>query len=86
MIEIEIDRTGHAGRVDLVGTAERSLSKPEAQALLDSRSPHPGLAPRPDNIVNLSNPGTSLNAPSTFGQIRTAGAMREIQLGARLTF
>jgi hypothetical protein len=38
------------------------------------------------NIVNLSNPGTSLNAPSTFGQIRTAGAMREIQLGARLTF
>lgn len=38
------------------------------------------------NIVNLSNPGTSLNAPTTFGKIRTAGAMRQIQLGARLTF
>jgi hypothetical protein len=38
------------------------------------------------NIVNLSNPGTGLNAPTTFGKIRTAGAMRQIQLGARLTF
>jgi hypothetical protein len=38
------------------------------------------------NIVNLSNPGTGLNAPSTFGKIRTAGTMRQIQLGARLTF
>jgi hypothetical protein len=38
------------------------------------------------NIVNLSNPGTALNAPTTFGKIRTAGAMRQIQLGARLSF
>jgi hypothetical protein len=38
------------------------------------------------NIVNLSNPGTSLNAAATFGKIRTAGNMRQIQLGARLTF
>ena len=38
------------------------------------------------NVVNLSNPGTSLNAPTTFGKIRTAGAMRQIQLGARLSF
>jgi hypothetical protein len=38
------------------------------------------------NIVNLSNPGTSLNAPTTFGKIRTAGTMRQIQLGARLSF
>jgi putative YjhG/YagF family dehydratase len=48
VIEIEIDRTGHAGRVDLVGTAERALSAEEARALLESRPPHPGLAPRPD--------------------------------------
>jgi hypothetical protein len=38
------------------------------------------------NIVNLSNPGTGLNAPATFGKIRTAGDMRRIQLGARLSF
>jgi hypothetical protein len=38
------------------------------------------------NTVNLSNPGTALNAPATFGTIRTAGDMRQIQLGARLSF
>ncbi|HYN01880.1 MAG TPA: carboxypeptidase regulatory-like domain-containing protein [Vicinamibacteria bacterium] len=38
------------------------------------------------NTVNLSNPGTSLSAPTTFGKIRTAGDMRRIQLGARLSF
>ena len=40
------------------------------------------------NIVNLLNPavGTSLNAPATFGKIRTARDMRRIQLGARLSF
>ena len=38
------------------------------------------------NIVNLSNPGTNINAPATFGKIRTAGNMRRIQLGARLSF
>jgi hypothetical protein len=38
------------------------------------------------NIVNLSNPGTSLNAPATFGKIRTARDMRRIQLGARFSF
>ncbi len=38
------------------------------------------------NIVNLSNPGTNINAPATFGKIRTAGTMRRIQLGARLSF
>jgi hypothetical protein len=38
------------------------------------------------NTVNLSNPGTALNAPATFGIIRTAGEMRRIQLGARLSF
>ncbi len=38
------------------------------------------------NTVNYSNPGTALNAPATFAKIRTAGDMRQIQLGARLSF
>jgi hypothetical protein len=38
------------------------------------------------NTVNLSNPGTSLNALATFGKIRSARAMRQIQLGARVSF
>lgn len=38
------------------------------------------------NIVNLSNPGTGLNATATFGRIRTAREMRRIQLGARVSF
>ncbi len=38
------------------------------------------------NIVNLSNPGTGLNAAATFGKIRTARDMRRIQLGARVSF
>ncbi len=38
------------------------------------------------DIVNLQNPGTALNAPATFGRIRTARDMRRIQLGARVSF
>jgi hypothetical protein len=38
------------------------------------------------NIVNLTNPGTGLNAPATFGKIRAARDMRRIQLGARFSF
>jgi hypothetical protein len=38
------------------------------------------------NIVNLGNPFTGLNAPSTFGKIRSARDMRRIQLGARVSF
>jgi hypothetical protein len=37
------------------------------------------------NIVNLSDPETSLSS-STFGRIRSARAMREVQLGLRLAF
>ena len=48
VIEIEIDRAGHTGRVNFVGTADGPLDASAAQALLDSREPHPGLAPRPD--------------------------------------
>jgi putative YjhG/YagF family dehydratase len=47
-IEIEIDRMGHAGRVDLVATADGPLSEGQAKTLLESRPPHPGLAPRAD--------------------------------------
>ena len=38
------------------------------------------------NMVNLSNPGTNLGAAATFGKIRSAGNMRRIQLGARISF
>jgi hypothetical protein len=42
------------------------------------------------NIVNLGQPGNSAPAAgatsSTFGVIRTAGAMRRLQLGLRFTF
>jgi len=38
------------------------------------------------NLVNLSNPGTGANNSSTFGKITSAGPMRQVQLGLRLTF
>jgi hypothetical protein len=38
------------------------------------------------NLVNLNNPGLSLAAPATFGKIRSAKNMRQIQLGARVSF
>jgi len=38
------------------------------------------------NHVNLSNPGTSLSTPTTFGKISTARNMREVQIGARVSF
>jgi Carboxypeptidase regulatory-like domain/TonB dependent receptor-like, beta-barrel len=38
------------------------------------------------NTVNLQNPGVNLNAPATFGKIRSARDMRRIQLGVRLSF
>jgi len=37
------------------------------------------------NLVNLSNPNAALNA-AAFGTIRSAAAMRQMQLGLRLTF
>ena len=38
------------------------------------------------NLVNLSNPGTSLNSGSNFAKVTTAGQMRQVQLGLRLKF
>jgi hypothetical protein len=37
------------------------------------------------NIVNLGGPTTTLSS-TQFGQIRSAGSMRQVQLGARMTF
>ena len=37
------------------------------------------------NIVNLGGPTTTLSS-AQFGQIRSAGSMRQVQLGARMTF
>ena len=48
LIAIEIDRDALSGTVELVGTAAGELSAVEAQALLDSRAPHPDLQPHPD--------------------------------------
>ncbi|HEY6549165.1 MAG TPA: dihydroxy-acid dehydratase, partial [Vicinamibacteria bacterium] len=48
VIEIHIDRRALEGSVDLVATAEGSLTPEQAKALLASRSLHAGLAPRPD--------------------------------------
>ena len=38
------------------------------------------------NTVNLSNPGTNLTGTATFGKIRSARNMRQIQLGGRFSF
>jgi hypothetical protein len=38
------------------------------------------------NLVNLGNPGVNLAAPATFGKIRSARNMRQVQLGARVSF
>jgi hypothetical protein len=37
------------------------------------------------NMVNLNNP-TATQSSALFGQIRSAGEMRQVQLGLRLTF
>jgi hypothetical protein len=44
-----------------------------------------GEATNAFNMVNLGQPGNSVGS-STFGVIRTAGAMRRVQLGVRLAF
>lgn len=47
LIEIIIDRGSLSGTINLVGTAESDLTPDAAQALLNSRAPHPDLAPHP---------------------------------------
>jgi putative YjhG/YagF family dehydratase len=47
IIEIIIDRGSLSGTINLVGTAESDLTPDAAQALLNSRTPHPDLAPHP---------------------------------------
>jgi dihydroxyacid dehydratase/phosphogluconate dehydratase len=48
VVEIRIDRRALEGQVNLVGTAEGPLTPQGAAQLLQSRPPHPGLAPRSD--------------------------------------
>ncbi|MEQ8677357.1 MAG: YjhG/YagF family D-xylonate dehydratase [Aggregatilineales bacterium] len=48
IIEIRIDRANLVGEVNCVGTAERSLTPDEAQALLANRETHPDVNPHPD--------------------------------------
>src|SRR2546422_2007585 len=45
LIEIVIDRGTLAGSVDLVGAAGQPLDAAACAALLEQRTPHPGLAP-----------------------------------------
>lgn len=45
IIEIVIDRRKLEGQINLVGTAKNSLTPSEAERLLESRLPHPDLAP-----------------------------------------
>src|SRR5216110_2164102 len=47
LIEIVIDRGTLTGSVDLVGAAGQPLDARACAALLEQRSPHPGLAPHP---------------------------------------
>ena len=47
VIEIEVDRQGLTGRLDLVGTKDGPLSPAEADAILRGRDLHPALAPDP---------------------------------------
>ena len=48
LVEIEIDTVRLVGRVDLVGAEGQDLSLADADSLLASRPPHPGLAPATD--------------------------------------
>ena len=82
--------TGLVGRTMLALLEERgfpldSLRLLASERLTDRRLQFRGEATNAFNIVNLSNPTTGQNS-STFGQIRTARPMRQIQLGLRLTF
>jgi dihydroxyacid dehydratase/phosphogluconate dehydratase len=48
VLQLEIDRVGLVGRVDLVGTPDGPLTEREATDLLATRSLHPDMRPHPD--------------------------------------
>jgi len=81
VIEIEIDRASHVGRVNFVGTAEGPLDATAAQALLDARPPHPGLAPRADLPADtrlwaaLQEASGGIWAGAVYDVDRVAGAL-----------
>ena len=47
LIEIVVDRNNLTGSINLVGAEGKRLTPDEAEALLQSRPPHPDLAPDP---------------------------------------
>ena len=47
IIRIEVDRIRLEGRVDFIGTGDERLTPQEGAALLQTRTPHPDLAPDP---------------------------------------
>jgi hypothetical protein len=84
-----IGNDGTAGRSIVVGPGYRNVDlglfrdiRLAGRTVLQLRAE----ATNAFNFVNLQNPGLGLNAPATFGKIRTARDMRRIQLGARVSF
>ena len=81
VVEVVIDRKAQVGSVDLVGTADGSLAKDVAAALLASRPPHPDLAPRPDLPADtrlwaaLQEASGGIWAGAVYDVDRVAGAL-----------
>jgi hypothetical protein len=80
---------GNAGRNILEGPGYRNVDLGifrdfhlGGRAILQARVEATNLF----NFVNLMNPDTNLNAPTTFGRIRSARDMRRVQLGGRFSF
>lgn len=46
-VRIVVDRNQLVGSIDFVGTAEAAMALDDATRVLESRSPHPDLAPNP---------------------------------------
>jgi hypothetical protein len=81
--------TGNAGRNIIDGPGLKNVDlgifrdfKPRERYTLQFR----GEMSNAFNMVNLSNPSTGSSAPATFGKISSAGPMRQVQMGLRLTF
>jgi hypothetical protein len=79
---------GNAGRNILDGPGSRNLNLGifrNFRIREGMRLQFRGEATNALNLVNLSNPATAINS-ATYGEIRSARGMREVQLGVRLSF